>query len=175
MITDPMITTRKSFRPLCLVKDLAQRLTLKAFTDEKRIELRTVLNVLTELEKEVLDVNTFTYERLDWSKRSSLLSRSSSETLDEPPKDHGFHSSRDIRSGSGGVVVPNQITMIELFLTTMFRAVPSCNSVRLNEMVPVAVGGGVGGDNRWAAGPRNEFRSGYSRRGRSGWNNNRVD
>ncbi|GKB74289.1 hypothetical protein Tco_0935701 [Tanacetum coccineum] len=50
----------------------------------------------------------------------------------------------------------------------------SCNSVGLNEMVPVAVGGGVGGDNRWAAGPRNEFRSGYSGRGSSGWNNNRV-
>ncbi|GJR95778.1 hypothetical protein Tco_0267952 [Tanacetum coccineum] len=35
----------------------------------------------------------------------------------------------------------------------------SCNSVGLNEMVPVAVGGGVGGDNRWAGGPRNVFRS----------------
>ncbi|GKD45605.1 reverse transcriptase domain-containing protein [Tanacetum coccineum] len=43
------------------------------------------------------------------------------------------------------------------------------------EMVLVAVGGGVGGDNRWAAGPRNEFRSGYIGRGSSGWNNNRCD
>ncbi|GJT40243.1 hypothetical protein Tco_0940108 [Tanacetum coccineum] len=100
------------------------------------------------------------------------------------------------------VVASDQIIVIELFLPTVFRAglleprrmalrwlcrrayllsegkyggtVLSCNSVGLNEMVPVAVGGGVGGDNRWAAGPRNEFRSGYSGRGSSGWNNNRV-
>ncbi|GKB96424.1 hypothetical protein Tco_0982561 [Tanacetum coccineum] len=38
-----------------------------------------------------------------------LLARSSSETLDEPPKDHGFHSSRDIRSGSGGAVAPDRL------------------------------------------------------------------
>ncbi|GJV00988.1 hypothetical protein Tco_1330258 [Tanacetum coccineum] len=38
--------------------------------------------------------------------------KSSSETLDEPPKDHGFHSSRDIRSGSGGVVAPDQIPLL---------------------------------------------------------------
>ncbi|GJW12824.1 hypothetical protein Tco_1578651 [Tanacetum coccineum] len=63
-------------------------------------------------EPEVPDVNTLTYERLDWSKQSSLLARSSSETLDEPPKDHGFHSSRDIRSGSGGVVAPDQIPLL---------------------------------------------------------------
>ncbi|GJZ02541.1 hypothetical protein Tco_0520502 [Tanacetum coccineum] len=78
-----------------------------------------------ELEKEVPDVNTFTYEQLDWSKRSSLLARSSSETLDEPPKDHGFNKSRDIRSGSEGVVASDQIIVIELFLPTVFRAVTS--------------------------------------------------
>ncbi|GJY68809.1 hypothetical protein Tco_0471791 [Tanacetum coccineum] len=39
-------------------------------------------------------------------------------------------------------------------------------SVGLNAMVPVAVGGGVGGDNFWVVGPRNEFRSGYSGSGR---------
>ncbi|GJW65133.1 hypothetical protein Tco_0117017 [Tanacetum coccineum] len=38
-----------------------------------------------------------------------LLARSSSETLDEPPKDHGFHSSRDIRSGSGVAVAPDRL------------------------------------------------------------------
>ncbi|GJX80299.1 ribonuclease H-like domain-containing protein [Tanacetum coccineum] len=78
-----------------------------------------------ELEKEVPDVNTFTYEQLDWSKQSSLLARSSSETLDEPPKDHGFNKSRDIRSGSEGVVASDQIIVIELFLPTVFRAVTS--------------------------------------------------
>ncbi|GJT20988.1 hypothetical protein Tco_0890925 [Tanacetum coccineum] len=88
-------------------------------------ELRTVLNVLTELEKEVPDVNTFTYEQLDWSKRSLLLARSSSETLDKLPKDHGFNNSRDIRSGSGGAVASHQIIVIELFLPTVFRAVTS--------------------------------------------------
>nr|GEY60590.1 DNA-directed RNA polymerases II, IV and V subunit 9A [Tanacetum cinerariifolium] len=43
-------------------------------------------------------------------------------------------------------------------------------------MVPVVVGGGVGGDNRWAAGLRNEFKSGYSgsEHGSGGWNNNRA-
>ncbi|GKB23237.1 hypothetical protein Tco_0862638 [Tanacetum coccineum] len=76
-------------------------------------------------EPEVPDVNTLTYERLDWSKQSSLLARSSSETLDEPPKDHGFNKSRDIRSGSEGVVASDQIIVIELFLPTVFRAVTS--------------------------------------------------
>ncbi|GJT53724.1 NB-ARC domains-containing protein [Tanacetum coccineum] len=49
-------------------------------------------------------------------------------------------------------------------------------SVGLNAMVPVAVGGGVGGDNFWVVGPRNEFRSGYSGSGRGSgvWNNNHV-
>ncbi|GJV48202.1 hypothetical protein Tco_0552270 [Tanacetum coccineum] len=36
-----------------------------------------------------------------------LLARSSIEKLDEPPKDHGCHSSRDIHSGSGGAVAPD--------------------------------------------------------------------
>nr|GEY53153.1 hypothetical protein [Tanacetum cinerariifolium] len=44
-------------------------------------------------------------------------------------------------------------------------------------MVPIVVGGGVGGDKRWAAGLRNEFTSGYSgsEHGSGGWNNNHGD
>ncbi|PWA64086.1 mediator complex subunit [Artemisia annua] len=99
--------------------------TSTASQQEDFSELRTVLDVLTELEKEVPDVKTFTYERLDWSKRASFLASSSSETLDEPPKDNGFHSSRDIRSGSGGAIAADQIAVIELLLPTVFRAVIS--------------------------------------------------
>ncbi|KAI3719874.1 hypothetical protein L6452_20779 [Arctium lappa] len=92
---------------------------------EEFSDLRTVSDVLTELEKEVPEVKTSTYQRLDWLKRASLLSSSSSETLDESPKDHNFHSSRDMRPGSGGAVVGDQIAVIELLLPSVFRAVIS--------------------------------------------------
>ncbi|XP_024988947.1 mediator of RNA polymerase II transcription subunit 27 [Cynara cardunculus var. scolymus] len=92
---------------------------------EEFSDLRTVSDVLTELEKEVPEVKTSTYQRLDWLKRASLLPSSSSETLDESSKDHNFHSSRDIRPGSGGAVVGDQIAVIELLIPSVFRAVIS--------------------------------------------------
>ncbi|GJV99695.1 importin subunit beta-1 [Tanacetum coccineum] len=65
---------------------------------------------------------------------ASLLARSSSETLDEPPKDNGYYSSRDIRSGLGGAVAADQIAMIELLLPTVFRAVISLHPIGLLDL-----------------------------------------
>nr|XP_043624417.1 mediator of RNA polymerase II transcription subunit 27 [Erigeron canadensis] len=89
---------------------------------EEFSELRTILDVLTELEKEVPEVKTSTYQRLDWLKRASLLP---GETLDESLKDQSFHSSRDMRSELGGTVVGDQISVIELLFPSLFRAVIS--------------------------------------------------
>ncbi|KAJ9563722.1 hypothetical protein OSB04_008882 [Centaurea solstitialis] len=92
---------------------------------EEFSDLRTVSDVLTELEKEVPEVKTSTYQRLDWLKRASSLVSSSSETLDESPKDHNFHSTSNMRPGSGAAVVGDQIAVIELLIPSVFRAVIS--------------------------------------------------
>lgn len=97
--------------------------------------MRTVLDILTELEKEVPEAKTSTYQRLDWLKRASLLP---SETLDESLKDHSnFHSSRDMRSGSGGVVVADQIAVIELLIPSVVRAVVALHPT--GSLIPDAV------------------------------------
>lgn len=93
-----------------------------ASQQEEFSDMSTMLDILTELEKEVPEVKTSTYQRLDWLKRASLLP---GETLDEAPKDHNFHSSRDMRSGLGGAVVADQIAVIELLIPSVFRAVIS--------------------------------------------------
>ncbi|GKC60430.1 hypothetical protein Tco_1088028 [Tanacetum coccineum] len=90
-------------------------LALKEFTDQKRMFF---LHLDEDSGDEPIEfkasrhINLYAISKKISSKQSLLLARSSSETLDEPPKDHGFHSSRDIRSGSGGVVAPDQIPLL---------------------------------------------------------------
>ncbi|XP_071735753.1 mediator of RNA polymerase II transcription subunit 27-like [Rutidosis leptorrhynchoides] len=98
---------------------------------EEFSEMRTVLDVLTELEKEVPEAKTATYQRLDWLKRASLLP---GETLDELVKDdNDFH----MRSGSGGAHVNDQIAVIELLIPSVFRAVIALHPT--GSIVPDAV------------------------------------
>ncbi|KAI7748980.1 hypothetical protein M8C21_033897 [Ambrosia artemisiifolia] len=90
---------------------------------EEFSDLKTVPDVLTELEKEIPEVKTSTYQRLDWSKRALLLPN---DSVDESPKDHNnFHSSRNIISESRSTVIADQIGVIELLIPSVFRAVIS--------------------------------------------------
>ncbi|XP_076898955.1 mediator of RNA polymerase II transcription subunit 27-like [Bidens hawaiensis] len=99
--------------------------TSTASQHEDFSELKTVSDVLTELEKEIPEVKTSTYQRLDWSKRASLLPN---DTLDDSPKDHNnFQSSRNIISESRTAVNGDQIGIIELLIPFVFRAVISLN------------------------------------------------
>ncbi|MFS8028148.1 putative mediator complex, subunit Med27 [Helianthus anomalus] len=92
-----------------------QRVTHTSTQHEEFSDLKTVSDVLTELEKEIPEVKTSTYQRLEWSKRASLLPN---DTFDESPKDHNnFQSSRNI--------ISDQIGVIELLIPSVFRAVIS--------------------------------------------------
>lgn len=125
------------------------RLALKAFTDQKRrffphlddaasvesakkkrcapvvseklSELRTLSDILALVEKEIPNVKTSTYQRLEWLKRAPLLP--SSESSIESSKDHGFHSK--FRQGSVSNVTTDKVSVIELLFPSIFRAIIS--------------------------------------------------
>ncbi|CAI9278783.1 unnamed protein product [Lactuca saligna] len=84
------------------------------------LRMRSVSDVLTQLEKQIPEVKTSTYQRLEWSKRASLLPN---DTSDESQNTHSFH----IRpgSGAGGAPDADQIAVIEVLLPSVFRAVIS--------------------------------------------------
>ncbi|CAI9112675.1 OLC1v1013151C4 [Oldenlandia corymbosa var. corymbosa] len=125
------------------------RLALKAFTDQKRrffphlddddgaepakkkfcvpqpseelSDQRTLSDVLMLLEKEVPNVKTSTYQRLEWLKRASMLP--SCESSIESPKDHGFHSDLGLPSVSN--VTADKASVIELLCPSIFRVIIS--------------------------------------------------
>ena len=61
---------------------------------------KTLSDVLMHLEKEVPNLKIFTYERLYWLKRASLLPSSTNEASMETSKEHNYHSSNKLRAGS---------------------------------------------------------------------------
>lgn len=124
------------------------RLALKAFTNQKRrffphlddgpsvepskrtrsgpllseefSDQKTVADILMILGKEVPEVKTFTYQRLDWMKRASILP---SENSVESSKDLGYGSK--YRQGSASNVSADKVSVIELLVPSIFRAVIS--------------------------------------------------
>lgn len=86
---------------------------------------KTLSDVLMHLEKEVPNLKIFTYERLDWLKRASLLPSSTNEASMETSKEHNFHSSNKLRAGSLSAVAVEKIAVIELLFPSVFRAVVS--------------------------------------------------
>lgn len=131
------------------------RLALKAFTDQKRrffphldtgcdegsplkkscnpivsdqddiSGLRTVSDILTHLEKVIPNMKAFTYQRLDWLKRASSLPSSVNQNSVESLKDHNFHIRNNLRSGSNDNAAREKITVIELLIPSVFRAILS--------------------------------------------------
>ncbi|CAN4110366.1 unnamed protein product [Withania somnifera] len=92
---------------------------------EETRELKTVSEVLTHLRKEVPNVTTFSYQRMDWLKRATSLPSSTSENSIELLKDNTFQSTRALRHGSSDDVVPDKVAVIELLIPFVFRAIVS--------------------------------------------------
>ncbi|KAJ8565618.1 hypothetical protein K7X08_008194 [Anisodus acutangulus] len=91
---------------------------------EETCELKTVSEVLTHLKKEVPNVLTFSYQRLDWLKRATSLPSSTSENSIELLKDNTFQSTTALRQGSSDDV-PDKVAIIELLIPSVFRAIVS--------------------------------------------------
>lgn len=91
-------------------------------------DCKTLSDVLTCFEKEVGNLKVFTYERLDWLKRASLLPSSGNENPFETPKEqHGFHSLSNMRAVVQSTVSKDKMAVIELLVPNVFRAVVSLN------------------------------------------------
>ncbi|WOK95906.1 mediator of RNA polymerase II transcription subunit 27 isoform X2 [Canna indica] len=86
-------------------------------------EKKSLFDILKDLEHQFPNVRIFTYQRLDWSKRASLLS-SANENLIDPLKDQINHAS-NTRSGSVNIAPADQTAVIELLVPSIFRSVVS--------------------------------------------------
>ncbi|KAL0296545.1 UNVERIFIED_CONTAM: Mediator of RNA polymerase II transcription subunit [Sesamum radiatum] len=143
------------------------RLALKAFTDQKRrffphlaedsvvesamkkhcsplpisqeelADQKTLADILSHLEKEVPNLQAFTYQRLDWLKRASSLPSAANESSTESSKEHSFPSTRKWIQGSISTHAPDKAAVIELLLPSVFRAVVSLHTA--GSMDPDAV------------------------------------
>ncbi|KAL8520831.1 hypothetical protein ACS0TY_011401 [Phlomoides rotata] len=133
------------------------RLALKAFTDQKRrffphlvddsvvgsatkklcsplpisheeiVDHKTLGDILSHLEKDIPNLQAFTYQRLDWLKRASSLP-SANESSTEPSKDlSGFQSTSKWRQSST-INAAEKAAVIELLLPPVFRAVVSLHT-----------------------------------------------
>ncbi|KAB5519627.1 hypothetical protein DKX38_023946 [Salix brachista] len=92
---------------------------------EELSDCKTLSDILTRLEKEMLNLKVLTYERLDWFKRASSLPASASENPLDTSKDHGFHSLSKLRTVSQSAAATDKIAIIELFFPSVFRAIIS--------------------------------------------------
>ncbi|KAK4400133.1 Mediator of RNA polymerase II transcription subunit [Sesamum angolense] len=143
------------------------RLALKAFTDQKRrffphlaedsvvesamkkhcsplpisqeelADQKTLADILSHLEKEVPNLQAFTYQRLDWLKRASSLPSAANESSTESSKEHSFPSTSKWVQGSISMHAPDKAAVIELLLPSVFRAVVSLHTA--GSMDPDAV------------------------------------
>ncbi|KAG1338878.1 Mediator of RNA polymerase II transcription subunit 27 [Cocos nucifera] len=91
-------------------------------------EVKTLSNILTDLENKVPNMKIFTYQRLDWLKRASLLLSSANENSMDPSKEQSMHNPNKLRSGSVNAVAVDKVAVIELLLPSVFRAVVSLHS-----------------------------------------------
>uniref|UniRef100_A0A0V0IES4 Putative mediator of RNA polymerase II transcription subunit 27-like n=1 Tax=Solanum chacoense TaxID=4108 RepID=A0A0V0IES4_SOLCH len=92
---------------------------------EETCELKTASEVLTHLKKEVPNVITFSYQRLDWLMRATSLPSLTSENSIELSKENTFQSTRALRQGSSDDDVSDKVAIIELLIPSVFRAIVS--------------------------------------------------
>ncbi|KAL2518578.1 Mediator of RNA polymerase II transcription subunit 27 [Abeliophyllum distichum] len=104
---------------------------------EELSDQRTVADFLSHLEKEVPHLRTFTYQRLDWLKQSFSLLSAATQSSIESLKDHGFHSTDQLRQGSADLVAADKVAVIELLVPSVFRAIISLHTA--GSMEPDAV------------------------------------
>lgn len=112
-------STEPASKKHCIPKDLLLNY------QEELSDCKTLSDVLTCLEKEMLNLKVLTYERLDWFKRASSLPASASENPLDTSKDHGFHSLSKLRTVSQSAAATDKIAVIELFFPSVFRAIIS--------------------------------------------------
>ncbi|KAJ6778519.1 34 KDA TRANSCRIPTIONAL CO-ACTIVATOR-RELATED [Salix koriyanagi] len=112
-------STEPASKKHCTSKDL-----LLSYQEELS-DCKTLSDILTRLEKEMLNLKVLTYERLDWFKRASSLPASASENPLDTSKDHGFHSLSKLRTVSQSAAATDKIAIIELFFPSVFRAIIS--------------------------------------------------
>lgn len=104
---------------------------------EELSDQRTVADFLSHLEKEVPQLRTSTYQRLDWLKQAFSLPSAVTQSNIESMKDHGFHSANQLRQGSADHVAADKVAVIELFFPSVFRAIISLHTA--GSMEPDAV------------------------------------
>ncbi|KZV46412.1 hypothetical protein F511_23618 [Dorcoceras hygrometricum] len=97
-------------------------------SQEELGDQRSVSDILSHLEKEIPNLKTFTYQRLDWFKRASALSSAANESSIELSKDHGFPSTTKLRQESASNHATDKAAVIELLLPSLFRAVISLHT-----------------------------------------------
>ncbi|KAJ6756132.1 34 KDA TRANSCRIPTIONAL CO-ACTIVATOR-RELATED [Salix purpurea] len=112
-------STEPASKKHCTSKDLLLNY------QEELSDCKTLSDILTRLEKEMLNMKVLTYERLDWFKRASSLPASASENPLDTSKDHGFHSLSKLRTVSQSAAATDKIAIIELFFPSVFRAIIS--------------------------------------------------
>ncbi|KAK6146680.1 hypothetical protein DH2020_020549 [Rehmannia glutinosa] len=100
-------------------------------------EQKTLVDILSHLRKEVPNLQTFTYQRLDWLKRASSLASAANESSTESSKDHSFPSTSKWGKGSVSMQAGDKAAVIELLLPSVFRAVVSLHTA--GSMDPDAV------------------------------------
>ncbi|GER51812.1 mediator of RNA polymerase II transcription subunit [Striga asiatica] len=105
---------------------------------EEMSEPKTLSDILSNLEKEVFNLKTFTYQRMDWLKRASSLASGADEGTTDPSKGQSTFSStskwgQSSVSSHGG----DKSAVIELLLPCVFRAIISLHTA--GSMVPDAV------------------------------------
>lgn len=147
----PSLSDVHLYNGIFILVPLFCRLALKAFTDQKRrffphladdsavgsaskklctplpisheeiSDHKTLGDILSYLEKDIPNLQAFTYQRLDWLKRASQLP-SANESSTEPSKDlSGFQSTSKWRQSST-INAAEKAAVIELLLPP-FRAV----------------------------------------------------
>lgn len=105
-----------------------KRLNSQGLIMSQREELRekkSLSDILKDLEHEFPNARIFTYQRLDWLKRASLLSSSAIENSSDPLKEQILNHSSNTRFGSVNVAAADQAAVIELLVPSVFRAVVS--------------------------------------------------
>ncbi|KAL0372787.1 UNVERIFIED_CONTAM: Mediator of RNA polymerase II transcription subunit [Sesamum calycinum] len=106
-------------------------------SQEELTDQKTLADILSHLEKEVPNLQAFTYQRLDWLKRASSLPSAANESSTESSKEHSFPSTSKWVQSSISTHAPDKAAVIELLLPSVFRAVVSLHTA--GSMDPDAV------------------------------------
>lgn len=98
---------------------------LPGHKDEIREE-RTLSDIINSLQGLAPDVRIYTYQRLDWLKRASLLSSLPIDHMVDSSNEYSFQSNSNSTSVLGNTAISeDQIAVIELLAPPVFRAVVS--------------------------------------------------